>query len=514
MSGDDSDSSVASSPAPIVLWILPFLGAVLLPGLWWTSADWPFAFRPDLVLSMTAAVAVFGVATLAALSRGFRHRVRWSLGVAAVAVLVTFQWAALTRAGGAVADATGVGLAADVIPVALGGAFLWISVRLGDEPPFAVITGATLGAVLVWLGVMSLSLVAPGGEVPLDRAVSESAPDVLVIVVDAYARADWLAEEFNFDNLQFLSQLESRGFAIAGTATSNYGFTYASVSTMLNLDYVFQPGEVTDAEREEMRAALTGASGLLSVFRKAGYETVYFENAWAGSQCGAQVDRCIREGIRERALWNLGQMTILAPVFKAFRSDPFNSVSASHLERLGSVAASPSSEGKPRVTFAHFLLPHSPTLLNADCTRRRRSEHTRWGAERGPLLAERRAGYVEQTICVNRLLIEGLDAFLALHPDGIVFITGDHGPASTLDPNLPLHELAPETLQERMRILSAYRVPGCERSLRQDLTPVNGTRLIVNCALGSDLEMVPDLNYWADLDVEGAVADITSQIRE
>jgi hypothetical protein len=37
------------SSAPLVLWLLPLFGSVPIPGLWWTSADRPFAFLPDLI---------------------------------------------------------------------------------------------------------------------------------------------------------------------------------------------------------------------------------------------------------------------------------------------------------------------------------------------------------------------------------------------------------------------------------------------------------------------------------
>lgn len=76
-------------------------------------------------------------------------------------------------------------------------------------------------------------------------------------------------------------------------------------------------------------------------------------------------------------------------------------------------------------------------------------------------------------------------------------ITADHGPSSTLDFNLIAAELDTETILERMKILSAYRLPGCDESFRSDLTPVNGVRIATNCALGVGLSEVLDHNFWA-----------------
>jgi hypothetical protein len=500
------------STAPAWLWAIPLVGAVLTPGLWWTTADWPFAFRPDLIATMTLFVAVAASLFLAVLSRGFRWRIRWSLGVTTAVVIVGFQWRMFTIAGESVAETTGIPLIADIIPVALAGALLWLAVRLAQDWQFAMITGMVLTAAVGILGFANLALVAPAPAALVIEPASPDSSDVLLLVLDGYARADWLEKEYDFDNSLFLEELESRGFAIATAATPNYGYTYASVSTMLNLDYVFAPGEINDDEREQMRAALTGAAGLIPAFREAGYEIAYIENAWGGSQCGSGVDWCIRDGLTERSLWNLGQMTILAPVLRSIRPDPFNSVSASQLDSLGSVLAAPHDDEQPRFTFAHVLMPHTPLLLDSECDRYGPDPLRRWGAEGGDLLTARRLNYVEQTRCVNSKVLDALDALLGANPDAMVMITGDHGPGSMLDVNLALDLLPNAAIQERMKTLSAYRLPGCNDSFRDDLTPVNGTRILTNCALGASLVPLPDLNRWADLDGEGFVTDITSRL--
>jgi len=508
----DASTGRPESSTPTILWLVPLVGAILTPGLWWTSADWPFAFRPDLVATMTLFVAMAATLVLAILSRGFRWRIRWSLGVATAVVIAGFQWRMFTIAGESVADTMGIPLIGDITPVALAGALLWLAVRLAQDWQFALITGIVLTAAVGVLGLANLALVAPAPAALVIEPASADSPDVILLVLDGYARADWLGQEYEFDNSPFLKELESRGFAIATAATPNYGYTYASVSTMLNLDYVFAPGEITDDEREQMRAALTGAAGLIPAFREAGYEIAYIENAWGGSQCGSAVDWCIRDGLTERSLWNVGQMTILAPVFRMLRPDPFNRLSTDHLDELGDLVTTTTVDDKPRFTFAHMLIPHAPMLLNADCTRHSYDETSRWGADGGELLAARRHNFTELTTCVNTMVLDALDSFLEQNPDAVVMITGDHGPGSTLDANLPIEELSDFTVQERMKILSAYRLPGCEDAFRIDLTPVNGTRLLTNCALGTDFAPLPDFNRWADLDGEGNVVDITARL--
>jgi hypothetical protein len=111
------------------------------------------------------------------------------------------------------------------------------------------------------------------------------------------------------------------------------------------------------------------------------------------------------------------------------------------------------------------------------------------------------------------LVLEAIDALISAQPEAIVMITGDHGPASTLDVNLPLDDLEDHTIQERMKILSAYRLPGCNHDVGAGITPVNGARLLANCSIDANLMMVPDINYWLDLDIEGTVTDITASVQ-
>ena len=63
---------------------------------------------------------------------------------------------------------------------------------------------------------------------------SADAPDVYVILLDGYARADVLANTFGYDDSPFLDGLRSDGFEVADASHSNYLVTNLSVSSLLN----------------------------------------------------------------------------------------------------------------------------------------------------------------------------------------------------------------------------------------------------------------------------------------
>ena len=63
-------------------------------------------------------------------------------------------------------------------------------------------------------------------------------PDIYFIVLDGYARADILDEYYGFDNSPFLDGLRARGFQVSDASRSNFYWTFLSVGSSLNLDYV------------------------------------------------------------------------------------------------------------------------------------------------------------------------------------------------------------------------------------------------------------------------------------
>jgi Sulfatase len=513
MSTKPGDGQSANRSRPLIFWVLPLVGATIVPGLSWIRADSPFAFRPDLVATMTAIVSVFALTLALILSKGFRSRVRWSLGVTAVVVLVGFQWDVMAAIGDLVANALGLAFLADIVPVAFAGTLLWLAVRLGGEWFFVMILTTAIAGIVGVLAVANYSVTAPAPLALATVEASPGSPDVLLLVLDGYGRADLLQDNFGYDNSPFLEGLTERGFLIASQATANYSYTYASLSTMLNLDYVFLPGDIEETERELMRAALTGAIGIVPAFKRAGYDVTYFENAWGGSLCGSAIDVCVRNGLFRRGVWNVSQLTILAPLFESVMDNPFTQLSADQLASLGSVISRPRDDTRPRFTIAHILLPHSPILLGSDCSMRAPDLLRVWGPGRPETQIARRVNYVEQVECVNQGVLTALDEFLAASPDGIVMISADHGPASTLFNDVPADEQSAATIRERMTLLSAYRLPGCEGALRQDLTPVNGARSLVNCALGTRLPPVSDVNYWITLDSDGELVELSSEVR-
>ena len=63
-------------------------------------------------------------------------------------------------------------------------------------------------------------------------------PDIYYIILDEYAGAEALLDDFHYDNSPFLDFLKNRGFAVPSDSLTNYPRTELSVASSLNLEYV------------------------------------------------------------------------------------------------------------------------------------------------------------------------------------------------------------------------------------------------------------------------------------
>ncbi len=80
----------------------------------------------------------------------------------------------------------------------------------------------------------------------LQPAEPDNMPDVYFILLDKYGRSDALEDFFDYDNSDFIEGLEDLGFWVADCSRSNYAFTVMSLSSELNMDYVYNLTDTPD----------------------------------------------------------------------------------------------------------------------------------------------------------------------------------------------------------------------------------------------------------------------------
>ena len=106
-------------------------------------------------------------------------------------------------------------------------------------------------------------------------------PDIYYLVLDGYARADFLADEFDFDNAVMLDFLKERGFYVGERSRANYSITLPALASSLNYEYLddLLGGDLGDFSDRSFARELIRDSRAVKMLRRAGYSIVSIESA-------------------------------------------------------------------------------------------------------------------------------------------------------------------------------------------------------------------------------------------
>lgn len=502
----------SGSGLPSAVWIVPFSLAVLVPGLFTqTTESRIHAFRPELYVAETMVVLVFGLTVALILYFAFYQRnLGRSLGTASVLVLVFFTWPLWTDMAGNARRIVDVDIVVDALAIALAATLVWLAVRYsGRDSTLFFVAATSTGVVLLFTLVVLLAPRFVGA--PVDSGPSAGPgphPNAVILILDGYARQDVLDASFGAEGMSLVSALSDRGFVIKDNATTNYSRTYASVSSMLAMDYSFGEGIRSEESLAHMRRLLTGDNPLVHGYHNAGYTVTAYENWWWGTQCGQSIDNCTRADLVELSLWSLGQSSPLASIQRSTVPHPIVTTGVELIRELGEQIEE--DRATPQLVVAHVTVPHPPLQLDASCSISVGSVQANELAPSYSPAAQsaeaERPRFLEQTLCIDREVIAAIDQLLTIDPDLAVLVLSDHGPETLLQAHAKSpDEWSDEALLERMAVLTAMRVPANCESTDLFQTTVNAIRFFVSCTTGAQLDMLRERIYfvppseWADL---------------
>lgn len=330
-----------------------------------------------------------------------------------------------------------------------------------------------------------------GDGTPIDAAAGDPAnyPDIYYLIFDAYARADYLEEAFDYDNGPFLSALRDRGFYIADRSRSNYMFTQMSLASSLNLAYLDETLAQTVSTDWDAAVAVLAKqiwdNGVVHFLHQRDYEFVTFAS-WVTAAEIIAADRFIKPDMP--FMTNYQQMIIdQTPIRSVMnrikrRRKPFPVFFA--LDEIESLERN----DKPLFVFAHVLAPHLPHTRNAQGE-----------PVNDPPYKE---GYRGEVAYLNQRALAVVDAVLARNPNTVFIIQGDHGPISDwrLTGTIPAdfdESDWPRYVRDRTAILNAYYFPDRAYAglLYPEITPVNSFRVLFNRTFGTSFDLLEDVSY-------------------
>jgi hypothetical protein len=338
-----------------------------------------------------------------------------------------------------------------------------------------------------------------------DARSDESLPDVYYIILDGYARADVLEQYYGHDNSPFLAALRDRGFAVNEQSFSNYYWTFLSLASSLNMDYVpaVLDGKLNpDSVDRRTAYELIRNSSVSRVLRAHGYRFIQLQSTWGATLENPHADTLVPCGstlFADEFLRTVAEASWLR-VLTAQASGSLADCHRQNFASLASIAALP----ERKFVLAHFLLPHHPYLFdrngnvlsNVSITNQFDFQSRLW---------EQRNGYLEQLLYVNDAVLAAIAEIQrqSTRPP-IIVLQSDHGPQ--------LNNGLVEAEQRRVRLanLAAFHLPDAPRDLiPQGDSPVNFFRRILDFYVGANLPPLENRHFYSTYRRPFAFKDVT-----
>ena len=343
-------------------------------------------------------------------------------------------------------------------------------------------------------------------------------PNIYYLVFDRYARQDQLLKHYDFDNEEFLRELEARGFIVSRDAFANYQRTAHSLASALNFQYL-NPSIANSEDWVPIYQLLDRPVALASL-KDLGYRLHNLGSWWEPTRRLAMADDNYSPLTATPILRELWQRSPLGVLASHVGGGPWDlrwtqcKRSALKFDRLRTIAES----DRPVFVFAHFLVPHPPYVVDraGNCLSVAEAESR-----------SRTANYIDQLVYTNRKILEAVDRLMSQPgPPPVIVLQADEGPWPAAWAGEEVRALGTDTtevdwtratddeLVEKMAILSAAYFPkpqtGAEIRLR---TPINTMRTIFRAYFGMNLPPLDDRAWiFQSNDDIHRYRDVTSQI--
>ena len=371
---------------------------------------------------------------------------------------------------------------------------IWLVFRTKSIPPFLgkFLSVTSLALVLISLIPIVQNSVTNAISLKSIRNVEMSdlqaenlpKPDIYVIILDLYTRADVLEKKYHFDNSPFLDQLKDLGFYVADCSQSNYPSTRYSLTSLMQGNYL---------QEINPNGSLTpfSATFVIRSLRSLGYSVYSFEN-WSKGHFDLGEDKLfsrnnpelslniLLSGLNEfesmlmktsmlRILVDMPQLAPGLDLNKAEFYEHYQQVKYT-LAELPNLPAMKS----PKFVLVHILVPHEPYIFTPDGSYK--------------YVGDVIKGYASNVAFLNN----NLPAIMKKIIDNskippVIIIQGDHGP------NMKAYD--PET---RHSILNAYYVNDKADSLLYPaISPINSFRVVFDAYFNGKYGLLPDKAYYA-----------------
>ncbi len=280
-------------------------------------------------------------------------------------------------------------------------------------------------------------------------------PDIYHIITDSHTGFD----KKNYCDDYFKTELLKRGFTIYEKATSNYNYTFCSVPSILNMDYI---ENLSGSLLPEKTLQYYGKNMVFSILQDAGYNiTATTFNLY-------------------KHLLNANKitLTLLRTILCTSLPYIFHYSIGSNLMQIRHELSNTLKKrnNKPTYFFGHLLAPHYPYLNKED-------------GSKIPVSEQQNIDYYFSYLkYIDRELLKMIDELkVNMAPDSIIIIHGDHSIS------------LPEQNDKFKTLLTIfYPEKYSSACIPHDCTLVNLFRGLFNEILGTDYQLLPNKHISVD----------------
>lgn len=336
---------------------------------------------------------------------------------------------------------------------------------------------------------------APPVTHPADCLFREEKRNVYFFLFDEYGGSENLKHYFDFDNEEFLTELERKGFSVSRTSRNPESpWTVTLIPNIMNLDYV-------TSDEEEIRNRLTWLENpaLYQMFRNNGYRIELINHeGFLGEQGCHVVARGRREENISDVIFENGVLSQIPGVDRFVEQDVLKKGSDEYRalmevsRELIKCGSRPKEE--PTLTVGYFVMPHAPFAADERGEPAPREKYYEW-RENEP--------YIGMLKYTNGVILEAVENIQEHDPDALILMMADHGarkPGHIYNQYGGPSFDADEEIPYMMNVLCTVYDPRNKVDVEGD-TCINAVRKTFDAAFGLELgilETPPDYELSAD----------------
>lgn len=321
-------------------------------------------------------------------------------------------------------------------------------------------------------------------------------PDIYFIMLDGYPGNDSLKKNNDYDNVEFISNMESIGFVNQKKFFANYPHTFLSLPSMLNMKYLnYLTPILKDSRDQSIPYSMGSNNDVMNIAKNLGYLTVSFDSGWGFTRDmkSSELKLCgDNQFFNSEFIINIAKHSILNPIYvKLYETDHLE-LKLCAFENLPLIKQRTNS---PLFVFAHIFLPHPPYYFDSN-GKINDMETLDFNLDHPINL--RKDLFLEQLLFTNNKVFDVSQKIIEINKNSVIIITSDHGTAFTFE-GKEENWASPtdDMILERMdNIFLIYEYDKDDSKFQNLHSSVNIFRYVFSNYFEQDLPLLPDRIYF------------------